>query len=52
MYNKLIEMKKTDYVKPVVHVEPLYEETFMFNDSFRAPVYNYEEGGELPDSED
>lgn len=52
MYNKLIKMNKKDYVKPVVHVEPLYEETFMLNDSFRAPVYNYEEGGELPDSED
>lgn len=45
-------MKKKDYVKPSMHVEPLYEETFMLNDSFRAAVYGFEDGGELPDSED
>ncbi len=45
-------MNKKDYVKPVVHVEPLCEETFLVVDSFKAPVYNFDEGGELPDSED
>ncbi len=45
-------MKKKDYVKPCMHVEPLYEETFMLNDSFRAGIYNFEDGGEAPESED
>lgn len=45
-------MNKKDYVKPVIHVEPLYEEAFLVIDSFKAPVYNFDEGGELPDSDD
>lgn len=45
-------MIKKDYVKPTIMVEPLCLETLMTIHSFHAPVYGFEEGGELPDSED
>ena len=45
-------MKKKDYVSPMVIVEPLLGEFFMVNDSMHPGIYGFEDGGELPDSED
>lgn len=45
-------MIKKDYVKPTITVEPLCLETLMTVQSFYTPVYGFEVGGELPESED
>ena len=45
-------MAKKNYVKPTIAVEPLCLETLMTVQSYHALVYDFEEGGEMPDSED